>query len=172
MEYLAEELGVRPVAIPSLRRNLGMHDLRALPALVRWLRRARPDIVHTHAAKAGTLGRLAALLAFRPAQRPVLVHTFHGHSLSGYFTERRNSAFTRIERFLATETDRLIAVSEEVRDELVTLGAAAPDKFEVVRVGFDLSRFIVEDPERTARRTAQRAALGMPPDARVGTLVA
>jgi glycosyltransferase involved in cell wall biosynthesis len=172
MDYLAQELGVQPVLIPSLRRDPGRDDLRALAELVRHLRRARPHIVHTHAAKAGTLGRLAAVLAFRPARRPVLVHTFHGHSLSGYFSARRNAVFASIERFLARRTDRLIAVSEQVRDELVALGVAGHEKFEIVRLGLDLSRFRVPDQARAERRAAFRADVGIPSDARLVTLVA
>lgn len=171
MDYLAEQLRVEPTRIPWLRRNLGLHDLRALPALVCALRRAQPHIVHTHAAKAGALGRLAALLAWRGARRPVLVHTYHGHSLSAYFSARRNAAFTAVERFLATRTDRLIAVSEQVRDDLVALGVAPSAKFEIVRVGFDLSGFVVDGTERSERRRALRAELGIPLQARVVTLV-
>ena len=172
MDYLAEELGVKPVLAGSLRRNPGFHDALALVSLVRRLRRARPDIVHTHAAKAGTLGRAAALLAYRRGRRPILVHTFHGHSLSGYFSERRNALYRRIERFLARRTDRLIAVSDEVRDELVALEVAEPERFEVIPLGFDLGPFLVGEPERRKRRAALRAEFGIAEDATVVTLVA
>jgi glycosyltransferase involved in cell wall biosynthesis len=172
MDYLAEELNVCPVLISSLERNPGPQDLVALYVLVRALRARQPRIVHTHAAKAGTLGRLAALLAFRPDRRPVLIHTFHGHSLSGYFSSRRNAAFLRIERFLARRTDRLIAVSAEVSDELAELGVAPRDRFAVVPLGFDLSSFLAPDPRRHERRRALRAELGIAEDALVVTLVA
>jgi glycosyltransferase involved in cell wall biosynthesis len=172
MDYLADELNVRPVLIRSLERNPGPRDLVALYLLVRALRARQPRIVHSHAAKAGTLGRLAALLAFRPGRRPVLVHTFHGHSLSGYFSSRRNAVFLRIERFLARRTDRLIAVSAEVRDELAQLGVAPRDRFAVVPLGFDLSSFLVADPERGDRRRALRAELAIAENALVVTLVA
>ena len=95
-------------------------DLVALWQLVWLIRRDRPKIVHTHAAKAGTLGRIAALIAFpRRSQRPIVIHTFHGHSLSGYFSAPATNLFLAIERFLARRTTRLVAVSEQVRDELV-----------------------------------------------------
>src|SRR5439155_1384338 len=90
MDDLARELGVRPLLVPSIRRNVGWRDALALPRMIGVLRGERPQLVHTHAAKAGTLGRTAALLAFRSRRRPVLVHTFHGHSLTGYFSSRRN----------------------------------------------------------------------------------
>jgi glycosyltransferase involved in cell wall biosynthesis len=171
MDDLAADLGVRPVRVGALRREPGPHDVRALAELMAIIRRERPQIVHTHAAKAGTLGRLAALLV--PARRrPVLVHTFHGHSLTGYFSPRRERAFRAMERGLAARTDRLIAVSDEVRDDLVALGVAAPEQFDVVALGFDLSPFQVAGDERALRRCRFRAELGIPDGARVVTLVA
>lgn len=173
MDHLADALGVRPVLVPSLRRNPGAHDVRALVALTRLLRRERPRVVHTHAAKGGAIGRVAALIACRgDARRCVLVHTYHGHSLSGYFSGRANAIYLRVERFLGRHTTVLIAVSDEVRDELVSLGVAPAEKFVVVPVGFDLSPFTVSGDERSSQRRALRAELGLPPDARVVTLVA
>jgi glycosyltransferase involved in cell wall biosynthesis len=171
MDYLADDLGVVPVTIASLRRDPGAHDLWALLALIRELRHVRPDIIHTHLAKAGAIGRLAALVAFKNGCRPVVVHTYHGHSLAGYFSGLRNALFVRIERWLARSTQRLIAVSEEVRDDLVRVGVAPRERFEVVRVGFDLSRFVVEDTERVARRAALREEIGIMQDARIVTFV-
>jgi len=172
MDYLARELGVNPVMVASMRRNVGWRDLMALARLVRLLRRERPHLVHTHAAKAGTLGRAAALLAFRPRRRPVLVHTFHGHSLIGYFSDRRNRLFRRIEEALARRTARLVAVSPEVRDELVAMRVAPAEKFAVVEDGYDLSAFTLDGEERARRRGELRRDLGIPEDARVITLVA
>jgi glycosyltransferase involved in cell wall biosynthesis len=172
MDDLAEDLGVAPVPIGSLRRGTGAHDVAALDALVRAYRKVRPHIVHTHAAKAGALGRAAALMAGRPGRRPILLHTFHGHSLTGYFGSRAASRYLRIERFLARHTARLVAVSAEVREELVTLGVAPADRFEVVPVGFELSPFLVNGDARARARAAVRAELGIPADARVVTLVA
>ena len=173
MDHLARELGVHPVLLPSMRRNPGWRDLRALLALVRIIRRERPHIVHTHAAKGGTLGRLATLIAFpRKRRRPVLIHTFHGHSLSGYFAPRTAVVYRRIERFLARFSDRLIAVSDEVRDELVALGVADRDRFEVVPLGFDLRPFVVSATERIERRRRLRNELGIAEDDDLVTLIA
>ncbi len=176
MDYVADELGVRPALVPWLRRNPGWHDLLALVALVRIIRRERPEIVHTHAAKAGTLGRLASLIVgcsrLRGQQRPILIHTFHGHSLTGYFSPRVTAIYRRIEQLLGSFTDCLIAVSEEVRVELVEMGVASASKFEVVPLGFDLSPFMVSGQVRAQARGAVRADLGIPPDARVVTLIA
>jgi glycosyltransferase involved in cell wall biosynthesis len=144
-----------------------------LLALTVILREKRPQIVHTHAAKGGTMGRLAALLGCRGSgRRCVLVHTYHGHSLSGYFSRPVNAVYLGIERFLGRYTDALIAVSDEVRDELVALGVAPREKFVVLPLGFDLSRFAVTDEERASRRCALRAELGIAPEARVVTLIA
>jgi glycosyltransferase involved in cell wall biosynthesis len=173
MDHLADELGVTPVLVPSLRRNPGWHDLSALWALVRIMRRERPHIVHTHAAKGGTLGRLATVIAFPlKSRRPVVIHTYHGHSLTGYFSSRTAAIYRRIEQVLALFTDRLIAVSDEVRDELVGMGIAPETKFAVVPLGFDLSPFQIAEPERTRERERVRSELGIPLDARVLTLVA
>jgi glycosyltransferase involved in cell wall biosynthesis len=173
MDHLAQELGVEPVLVPSLRRNPGWRDLPALVALVRIMRRERPQIVHTHAAKGGALGRIGALIAsIGRGERPVLLHTFHGHSLSGYFAPRTAWLYRRIEQLLARFTDRLIAVSDEVRDELVALGVAPASKFVVVPLGFDLSSFTVDGLARQQARERVRAELGIPEGARVVTLIA
>jgi len=173
MDDLAAELGVQPRLIGALRRDPGPHDALALAQLVSIMRAQRPDVVHTHAAKAGALGRLAALIAFPfPKDRPVLVHTFHGHSLSGYFSRRVDAVYRAIERLLARWTDVLIAVSEEVRDELVALGVAHQDKFVVVPLGFNLDQFAA-DPQACAQaRRAVREELAIPATATLITLIA
>jgi glycosyltransferase involved in cell wall biosynthesis len=171
MDPLAARMDVAPTHVPSLRRDPGPHDARALGMLVRLLRRDRPDVVHTHAAKAGTLGRVAVALALPRARRPVVVHTFHGHSLTGYFSSRTAGVYRTIERVLARRTDLLIAVSNEVRDELVTLGVAPPHRFEVVPLGLDLARFL-DDARRDERRAALRREWGLGDADEVVTLVA
>jgi glycosyltransferase involved in cell wall biosynthesis len=170
MNYLARELGVTPTLIESMRREPGPGDLEALRRLVAIIRRDRPQIVHTHAAKAGTLGRIAALLA-RPRNRPLLVHTYHGHSLTGYFSPRTAGVYRTIECWLAQRTDALVAVSPEVRDDLVRLGVAPADQFTVIPLGLDLARF-ADDSQRAERRSALRSQWGLDADAEVVTLVA
>ena len=173
MDHLAAELEVKPVRVPWMRRNPGWRDLPALLSLIRIIRQARPELLHTHAAKGGTLGRVAALCAFSHKRaRPVLIHTYHGHSLSGYFSSRTAGVYRRVERFLAGHTDALIAVSEEVRDELVGLGVADAARFVVVPLGFDLSRFDVDPDERARRGRRLRDELGIGAGDRLVTLIA
>jgi glycosyltransferase involved in cell wall biosynthesis len=171
MDALAAQLGVAPVNLPTLQRRIGVGDVASLAFLVRQIRDWQPEILHTHAAKAGALGRIAALLAGRRRPR-VIIHTFHGHVLTGYFSPRVSTAFTVIERFLARHTTCLIAVSEEVRADLVRLRVAPPGQILVVPLGFDFSRFDVQEDERRKRREAIRRELGIPLEAPLVTLVA
>jgi glycosyltransferase involved in cell wall biosynthesis len=172
MDELAAQLGVRPYLLSALRRDLGVHDLLALVEMTKIIRRLRPHILHTHTAKAGAIGRLAASFA-RDAEPPVIVHTFHGHILTDYFSPWRSRAFASMERLLALRTTRLIAVSREVRDDLIRLRVAGPTKIEVVPCGLDLRPFQVTGEERARKRAETRRRLGIDdPDADVVTLVA
>ena len=108
MGSLAKSLAVEPRVITGLGREISLwRDLLAWIELYRWCVRYRPHIVHTHTAKAGVLGRLAA----RAARVPVIVHTYHGHVFQGYFSPLKTRFFLAIERWLGRSTDRLIAVS-------------------------------------------------------------
>ncbi|MBA3842316.1 MAG: glycosyltransferase [Actinobacteria bacterium] len=161
MEYLSAELGVPHLHLQSLQREVSFgSDLAASYALRGLLRQRRPDVLHTHTAKAGATGRLAALSAGRNVPRAV-VHTFHGHVLSGYFSARREFGFRLVERALAYATDAIIAVSDEVRDDLVRLRVAPASKIEVVPYGFDLATRLDVTPETRALR---RASLGAAED--------
>lgn len=146
MTYLAEEYGVSPRIIPELGREISpFGDLRALAALRRIIQEYRPRIIHTHTAKAGTLGRLAAIGSNIFRKRPdkiKLVHTFHGHFFHSYFGRVRTGVFLRIERFLARFTDRIIVISaEQKRDIGERYRVAPPEKISVVPLGFNLERF-------------------------------
>ncbi len=139
MEYYASKWNVLLVRVPELIRPLSLkNDWVAFWKIFRLLRRERPDIVHTHTAKAGTLGRAAAILA----GTPVILHTFHGNIFDGYFSPARTRLFLFIERLLARFTDRIISVSKSQSDELINKHKIAqPDKFEIVRLGIDLDEF-------------------------------
>lgn len=151
MDYVADELGVPVRALPTLQRELSARaDGAAVKELRRLIRTRRPDVLHTHTSKAGATGRVAALLAGRGRPRAV-VHTYHGHVLSGYFSPRRQRVFRLVERLLAHSTGALVAVSDEVRDDLVAFGVASADRFVVVPYGFDLPAWSAADDESRNR---------------------
>jgi glycosyltransferase involved in cell wall biosynthesis len=138
---LAERYGARRVDARHLSPALRpLDDLRALREVGRIARAFRPDIVHTHTAKAGMIGRLAAEVCGPP--RPIVVHTYHGHVLEGYFSAPVERFYRLLERGLAFRTDRLIGVSTATVDDLVRLGVADRSKFEVIPLGLELDRFL------------------------------
>jgi glycosyltransferase involved in cell wall biosynthesis len=161
MAFVAEGLGVDVVRIDELGRDIApVRDAVSVFKLARVIRRERPQILHTHTAKAGAVGRLAALLA-GDARPPIVVHTFHGHVLRGYFDPVRSAAFRLLERWLARGTTALVAVSPEVRDDLVALGVAPREKFTVVRLGIELDERVDADANG---RGETRRLLGIAPD--------
>ncbi len=127
-----------------------LQDLRALLGLTRLMRRWRPEIVHTHTAKAGLLGRVAA----RAAGVPIVVHTYHGHVLRGYFSPAKTALFRWLETRLAGRTNALVAVSESVRQDLVALGIARPEKIRVIPLGLELASLAGALPRGVLRREA------------------
>ena len=142
--------------VPLVRPMDPLGDGRALAAVRRLLVETRPALVHTHMAKAGTIGRMAARSV---PGRPRTVHTFHGHVLEGYFRPSIQRAFLEVERRLASQTDALIAVSPEIRDALLDLRIGRPSQFHVISLGFDLSSFLaVERPVGTLRAELGLAA--------------
>lgn len=158
MAYLLREHGVTSVvSIPSLGRELRpMKDLVTLWKVIQVLRREQPQVVHTHKAKAGAIGRVAALLC----RVPVRVHTFHGHVLAGYFGPLKSRVFCVVEQMLARATTVLVAPSAAVADELATqFRVASRKQFEVVPLGFDLAPFASCE----AHRGELRRELGVSP---------
>lgn len=125
-------------------------DTRALKSLVDHIREFRPDIVHTHTAKAGVLGRVAAKLS---GKRPKVVHTYHGHLLHGYFSPAKTRGVIELERMLARGTDKLVAVGPQVRDDLLDARIGTPDKYAVVPPGLELAA--------TLPKTEARQLLGL-----------
>jgi glycosyltransferase involved in cell wall biosynthesis len=161
MAFVADARDVQIVRIDQLGREISpLRDLVATVRLAWLIRRERPDILHTHTAKAGTVGRVAALLAGRRRPR-IVVHTFHGHVLRGYFGPVRSWFFLLLERWLASRTTALIAVSPQVRDDLVALGVAPPERFVVIRLGIELGERVA--PEQNGRAESRRY-LGIEPD--------
>ena len=156
MAYYARERGARPIYVPELRRELNpLNDLIAFVKICRIIKAEKPDIIHTHTAKAGALGRVAGVVynCWRRLLRPAcggtrndiakLIHTFHGHVFEGYFGGLFTRIFIVIERVLACFTTKIVTVSEEVRKELISLGVAKADKIAVVPLGFELEKFLM-----------------------------
>jgi glycosyltransferase involved in cell wall biosynthesis len=161
------------VEIPHLQRRIApIDDVRAVVEVFQLLRQFRPAIVHTHMAKAGAVGRLATLIYNRTVareRRARLVHTYHGHVLEGYFSSGITSLFLAIERLLARATDRIVAISPRIREELLDeLRIGRRDQYRVVPLGFDLRELTSIDA--TVRQTA-RDTLHIPRDAPVVTTV-
>jgi glycosyltransferase involved in cell wall biosynthesis len=161
MAFVADELGVEVVRIDELGREISpLRDLMATVRLARLIRRERPQILHTHTAKAGTVGRVAALLA-GSRRPPIVVHTFHGHVLRGYFGPLRSLFFRVLERRLAARTTALVAVSPQVRDDLVALRVAPRERFVVIRLGIELDERVALDLDG---RAESRRYLGIADD--------
>ncbi len=162
--------------VPLVRPVSPAADLRALTAVRRLVKDTGPGLVHTHMAKAGTIGRLAVLSSGPAARRrPRLVHTFHGHVLEGYFGGPKQRAFIALERRLARRTDVLVAVSPEVRDELIDLGVGQPSQYRVIPLGLDLAPFLsIGNSGSTGGNQTEgrlRAALGLGPDVPVAGIL-
>jgi glycosyltransferase involved in cell wall biosynthesis len=165
LQPLVRQRGLRAVVIPELGRSVRPGaDFRALLRVTRLLFQERPDVVHTHTAKAGTLGRLAALifnLTRSRRRRCVVVHTFHGHVLEGYFGPAGNLAVRIAERLLAMLTDRIVTISPMQRRDIVErFRIAAREMVDVVPLGLDLDALITL-PDR---RSEARGRFGLGPD--------
>jgi len=160
---LAREKQVTCVQLRALGREIRpLSDLVALWSLYRMVRHFRPHIVHTHTAKAGLLGRLAARLG----GAPVVVHTFHGHVLSGYFGRLRTRAFRLLEAGLARISDVLVTVADDVRAELLALNVGRAERIRVIPLGLELDSFTGPLP-----RGGLRGPAGFAPDARLVGIV-
>ena len=136
---VAECRGVKPVIVPEMvgEAQLRPRDATAVVKLYRLMRATRPHIVHTHTAKAGFLGRLAARLA----RVPLVIHTYHGHVLHSYYSPAKTRLLRRMERALARTADRLVAVSDQVKRDLVAYGIARAERISVIPLGLDLAPF-------------------------------
>jgi glycosyltransferase involved in cell wall biosynthesis len=159
MEDVARSRGVEPIFVPALQREVSpADDLIAAREIRKLIKEFRPHVLHTHTAKAGAVGRIAAAIS-GTAKPPVIVHTFHGHVLRGYFTSPTTAWFRQLERALARSTDALIAVSPEVRDDLVQLGVAQRSRIAVIRLGLDLEAR-VHAPEGAGAALREQLGIG------------
>lgn len=157
--HIPQSYGVEPVLIEEMVRTPSLtSDRKAYIRLKAIIREFKPDIVHTHASKAGALGRRAA----KACDVPVIVHTFHGHVFHSYFGKVKTELFKQIERSLARNTDAIIAISERQKQELCTdHKICAASKTVVVPLGFDLDTFHdKQESERTSQRSKLKLADG------------
>jgi len=145
MSYYARDNGVSVYSIPELGREISLfHDVISFLKILTCIRRKQAHIVHTHTAKAGTLGRLAVIAhnSLHRKNRVRLIHTFHGHVFNGYFGKWKTKLFILVERFLARRTDRIITISQTLKDELLELGIGTALTIEVIPLGFELAPFL------------------------------
>lgn len=134
------------IYVPELIRELSLkQDIKALFKLIKIIRQYKPDVVHTHTAKAGMLGRVAAKLC----RVPMIIHTFHGNVFQGYFSPLKTKFFIYIERFLALISTKIIAISNIQKDELLQFKITSKKKIEIVKLGFDFSDVIPEPDYKT-----------------------
>ena len=145
-DFLAIANNIDPTCISEMKRSISPYnDWAAYNKLKKLIKEFKPDIVHTHAAKSGALGRLAA----KHSNVPVIVHTFHGHIFHSYFNSLKTNFFIRSERYLAGLSDAIVAISDVQKKELSgDFRIAAPDKFQVIPLGLDLDNFIINQDEK------------------------
>lgn len=136
---LVEKKGISPILLPEMKRSLNFkNDKLAYKKIRAFIRQYQPDVVHTHAAKPGALGRLAAY----HEKVPVIVHTYHGHVFEGYFGKIKSQFYINIERYLAKKSTKIIAISaSQKKDFIEKFKIAKASKFEVINNGFDLKPF-------------------------------
>lgn len=157
--FLIDEYGVEPVFINEMRRSVNpLQDVVAYNAVRKIIKDFKPDIVHTHAAKAGAIGRAAAAAA----KVPIILHTFHGHAFHSYFNKFVSTAFVNIERGLAKKSTRIIAISQMQKDELANdFKICSSEKIVVIPNGIDLTKF---STDQETKRNKWRSSFNIPQD--------
>jgi len=154
-DYLDEVAkDVKAIRVPGLGRSISpLRDVNAFFLLIKEIRKFKPDVIHTHTAKAGVLGRVAGLIAAPSAKR---VHTFHGHLLHGYFSKSKTQLVVFVEKFLAVITFRLIAIGNSVKRDLVDAKIGTDSKYEVIFPGLQ--------PLKTYAKEEAKSSLGLESD--------
>lgn len=154
--HVLREYHIEPIVLEELQRDPSFtSDRKAYKKIKEIIQEYKPDIVHTHAAKAGALGRRAAA----KCGVPVVIHTFHGHVFHSYFSKIKTEVFKSIERSLARKSTGIIAISDQQKKELSEIHKICPaEKIEVIPLGLDLTRF---NENKVENRTRMRAELGL-----------
>lgn len=162
---VTDELGIQPVFIPEMGRSINPRkDYVAYKKMKKLIADFKPDIVHSHAAKPGAIGRMAA----KAMNVPVIVHTYHGHVFHSYFHPLKTKLFINIERKLGKKTDAIVAISQQQKNELAyDFNIAPADKFRVVPLGLDLDKFQIN---REEKRKIFRSSFGINEDEIVLTI--
>jgi len=137
VDYLESKLpNLKVTRIETLSRRVSIFsDISTLLFLIKKIRKFKPDIIHTHLAKAGVIGRVASLLS---GHKSIRIHTYHGHLLTGYFTGFKLSQLIFVEKSLAKVTHHLVAVGEKVKEDLIEVGIGSRAKFSVVNPGVQI----------------------------------
>jgi glycosyltransferase involved in cell wall biosynthesis len=144
--HLTERLGITPVVVPEMKRNINpVNDGKAYQKVKAIIEEFKPDIVHTHAAKSGVIGRKAA----EACKVPVILHTFHGHVFHSYFGKFQTDSFILIERYLAKRSTGIIAISPKQKDELANIYKICPEELiKIIPLGLDLDKMQANQPEK------------------------
>lgn len=147
--FLTDQLGIEYTTVAGMGRAISpASDFFAYQKIKKIIKDFKPDVVHTHAAKPGAIGRLAA----SAMKVPAIVHTFHGHVFHSYFNSLKTNIFINTERYLAAKSHAIIAISEQQKQELSEEFKIAPkNKFKVIPLGFDLERFHTNQEEKRTR---------------------
>lgn len=150
-DHLADDLGIQPVVVEEMKRSINpSNDGKAYQKVKNLIEEFKPDVVHTHAAKSGVIGRLAA----EACGVPVIVHTFHGHVFHSYFNKWKTNTFVQIERYLAKRSTGIIAISQSQKHELSDIYNICPrEKIHIIPLGLDLDKF---QRDQDAKRTEFR----------------
>lgn len=158
-DHLTGTLDINPVVIPEMKRSLNpVSDGQAFQKVKALIKEFKPDIVHTHAAKSGVIGRMAA----DACNVPVIVHTFHGHVFHSYFNKWTTKTFVQIERYLAKRSSGIIAISEKQKEELANVyKICREEKITIIPLGLDLDKFQKDQAEK---RISFRAKYNIQPD--------
>ncbi|MBS1651306.1 MAG: glycosyltransferase [Bacteroidetes bacterium] len=149
--FIPQSLGLQPIIVPSMRRSINpFNDIKSFFALRKLIKQHRPDIVHTHASKAGALGRLAA----KSCGVKIIVHTFHGHVFNGYFSPAKTFLLKLFERRLAKYSSVIIAISQKQKNDLALQHKICNlNKIQIISLGLDLNKF---QEKKTEKRNAFR----------------